>query len=509
MVNRLANFAHHQLLNSHLFKLQSNLFDAQIAVATEKKTQQYAGIPDQSERLVRLEHLLNQSKSYNNNNEVVDLRLQSQDIALVGVEDTVRNMYDMLSDYGAGERRDAEQVAQVQKFAYQALRDIQGFLNESVAGRYLFSGSRTSSAPVDLELGDNLGDFQSKWNGDTTKFPETRDALISEFGVADNITATLGGTGNNQYVELDLAGYAPADYGTFKAGSSITISGGTANDGTWTISEVDTTTGYIRVNRKDLTDETSLDTFTLKKGSDTDKIITDTMTYAGSTITAAGGAGTFSDIQVPATIEINSGSGNNTMTVTVRSVSADGSSITVDETIGNASGGAQAGEIKLANYYNGDLMETRHRIDENRTIDVNTNALNPAFDKAIRALSIIAQGEFGTAGGLDQNTERTDEAIWLMDSALNFPTNGAPPYGAETTESIEQLRFDNAFNRQQIKGSIQRETQTINFLQTSIGEVEDIDKLEAMTELLDIDRALQASYQVLARTQNLGLSNFL
>jgi flagellin-like hook-associated protein FlgL len=96
-----------------------------------------------------------------------------------------------------------------------------------------------------------------------------------------------------------------------------------------------------------------------------------------------------------------------------------------------------------------------------------------------------------------------------MDSALNFPTDGAPPYGAETTESIEQLRFDNAFNRQQIKGSIQRETQTINFLQTSIGEVEDIDKLEAMTELLDIDRALQASYQVLARTQNLGLSNFL
>jgi flagellin-like hook-associated protein FlgL len=508
MVNRLANFAHHQLLNSHLFTLQNKLFDAEIAVATEKKTQEYAGVPSQSERLVRLEHLSSQSQQFIDNNEVVDLRLQTQDIALVGIEETISNMYDMLSDYSSGERRDPEQVELVQKFAYQALRDIQGFMNETIAGRYIFAGSRTSQAPVDLGLENDLASYQSKWNGDTVKVPETRDANIAEFGVSDDFTFTLGGTGNDQYMEISAAGYAAADYANFKTGADITIAGGTSNDGTWTISDVDTATGYIRVKRKDLTDETSADTFTIKRGSNPDIIIPDTMTYAGTTITAAGGAGTFSDVEVPSTLEIASGSGNNTMTVTIRSVSADGSSITVEENTATAAG-PEAGTVSLSNYYNGDTMETQHRIDENRVIDLDVNGLNPAFDKAIRALSIIAQGEFGTAGGLDQNTDRADDAIWLLDSALDFPTDGTPPFGAEEISSIEQLRFNTAFQQTQIKSSIERETKTIVFMKNNISNIEDIDMLEATTNLLDIDRALQASYQVLARTQNLGLANFL
>ncbi len=506
MVNRLANFAHHQLLNSHLFQLQSNLFDAQIAVATEKKTQQYAGVPEKSERLVRLEHLVKQSEQFMDNNEVVDLRMESQDIALVGIEETIRDMYDMISDYSSGERRDKEQVEQVQKFAYQALRDIQGFMNESLAGRYLFAGSRTSIAPADLGLEGSLAGFQARWDGETAKFPETRDAHISEFGVSDDFTFTLGGTGDDQYMQITAAGYAAADYGNFEVGSSIAISGGTSNDGDWTISAVDTTTGYIQVKRNDFTDETSTDNFTVKRASDEPMYITAAMTYAGNTITAA--AGTFNGIEIPSTIEIDSTSGNNTMTVTASAVSADGSTLTIDQKVGTAAA-AETGTINVSNFYNGDLMETQHRVDENRVIDININGLNPAFSKAIRGLSIIAQGELGTAGGLDQNTGRADDALWLLDSALDFPTDGTPPYGAEENDSIEQLRFNTAFDRQQLLSSIEREKKTVNFLETSIGEVENVDMLEATTELLDIDRALQASYQVLSRTQKLGLSNFL
>ncbi|NVJ90041.1 MAG: hypothetical protein HWE34_00190 [Methylocystaceae bacterium] len=508
MVTRVSNFAHSQYLNSHLFKLQNDLHKAEIATATEKITQTYSGIPDSSSRLVQLEHLVEQSRRFNTNNEVVDLRLQSTDIALVGIEDTISNMKDMLSDYASGETRSAEQVEQVQKFAYQALRDIQGFLNESVAGRYLFSGSRTSQSPVDLKLQDNLQAFQQKWNGDTSKFPETRAANILKFGISDSFTFTNGGSGNNQYSEIQIAGFAAADYSKFAVGADITLAGGTGNDGDWTISAVDTTTGYIRVARKDLTDEVSADTFTIKRGADEPLIISDTMTYSGTTITAAGGAGTFSNVEVPATIEIASGSGNNTMRVSVTAVSADGSSLTVSEKTATATG-PNAGTLNVSSYYNGDTMITSHRIDENRSIDLDTTALDPAFDKAIRALSIIAQGEFGTAGGLDQNTDRADEAIWLLDSALDFPTDGTPPYGPEDVSSIEQVRFETSFYRSQIKTSIERETTSITFLLNNTGKIENIDRLQATTELLDIDRALQASYQVLSRTQKLGLAQFL
>lgn len=513
MVNRLANFAHHQLLNSHLFKLQSNLFDAQIAVASEKKTQEYAGIPDQSERLVRLEHLTQQSEQFISNNQVVDLRMQSQDIALVGVEDSIRNMYDMISDYSSGERRDAEQVEQVQKFAYQALRDIQGFLNESMAGRYLFSGSRTAQAPVDLGLQDNLAAFQAKWDGNAHKYPETRDAHVSEFGVSFSATTTLTttvtgtGTGDNEYMEIQIGGYGASDYANFKVGSSINLNG-TSNDGDWTVTAVSGT--YIRVKTEHTDTETINSTLTFERGSNDIYSITDaTMDFNGSTITAGtGGAGTFDDVEVPSTITVSNGGNNNGKTLTVTGVSADGSALTVSQKVGAAATDT-AGTLTLSNYYNGDLMETSHRVDENRTIDININGLNPAFDKAIRALSIIAQGEFGSAGGLDQNTGRADDALWLLDSALDFPTDGTPPYGAEDNSSIEQLRFNTAFDRKQIENSIEREERTINFLKTSIGEIEDINMLEATTELLDIDRALQASYQVLSRTQKLGLSNFL
>ncbi|WP_135076153.1 flagellin [Terasakiella sp. SH-1] len=507
MAIRLANMAHHTLLNSHLFKLQQNLFDSQMSVATEKKTQDYMGIPDQSGRVVQLEHLAAQSQRFIDNNEVVDLRLQSTDIALVGVEDTIRNMYDMISDYGAGERRDAEQVEQVQKFAYQALRDIQGFLNETVAGRYLFSGSRTAQRSVDLGLGKDIAEFQEKWNGDTLKYPESRDAHIAEFGVSADFDFTLGGTGNNQYMEIDISSYAAADYSNFTVGADIELSD-TANDGRWTVTAVDTTTGYIRVARKDFTDETSSDTFTIKKGSDRDTIISDSMTYSGNTITAASGAGTFNDIEIPATLEIASGSGNNNMTVTISSVSADGSSLTVEQKTATA-GTNDTGTITMADYYGGDQMEIQHRIDKNRTIDLDTNALNPAFDKAIRGLAIIAQGEFGSAGGLDQNTGRTEDALWLLDSALDFPTDGTPPYGTEETDSIEQLRFNGAFARQQIKSSIEREEDMIGYLLNNVSNIEDVDMLEATTGLMDIERALQASYQVLSRTQKLNLSQYL
>lgn len=508
MVNRLANFAHHQLLNSHMLKLQSKLYDAQIAVATEKKTQEYGKIPQQSERLVKLEHLAAQADNFIENNKAVDLRLETVDINLEGMEETIGNIYDLASDYSTGEKRDPEEVERVQKFAYQALQQIEGFLNESVAGRYLFSGSRTSQAPVDLQLGSSLAEFQNTWNGDTKKYPETQAAHQLEFGVSDTFTFTLGGSGNDQYMEVDLAGYAAADYGNFEVGADITFSGGTSNDGTWTVSEVDTTTGYLRVKRKDLTDEASADDFVIKRGSDEDILISDTMTYAGDTITAAGGAGTFSDVTVPSTLEIASGSGNNTMRVTITDVSSDGSSITVSETVGTAAAG-EAGTLQVSNYYNGDQMEIQHRLDENRTIQANINALDPAFDKAIRGLAIIAQGQFGTAGGLDQNTDRIDEAIWLLDSAMDFPTDGSPPYGAESIASLEQLRFNTAFSRQQISSSIERETKTNGFMLNNVSDIEDVNLLEASTELLDIDRALQASYQVLARTQNLGLANFL
>lgn len=46
-------------------------------------------------------------------------------------------------------------------------------------------------------------------------------------------------------------------------------------------------------------------------------------------------------------------------------------------------------------------------------------------------------------------------------------------------------------------------------LDNQIGEIENVDPLEAMTRLLDDGRALEASYQVVARIRQFSLMNYL
>ncbi|GGF56339.1 hypothetical protein GCM10011332_07280 [Terasakiella brassicae] len=515
MVNRLANFAHHQFLNSHLFKLQNDLFDAEIAVASEKKTQKYAGLASQSQRLVNLEYLARQSEQFNLNNNAMDLRLETQDIAMVGIEETISNIKDMLSDFSSGERRDENQVEQMQKFAYQALRDIQGFLNEKVGGRYLFSGSRIETSPVSLGLGNDLNDFQTTWNGDTTTYPTTRSANIMEFGVNETgVTYTLGNSViNGEQVQHGVM--TVADSSLYQTGSSITLTG--TNAGTWTVLDKDQDgANTLRLARKELNTNASSPatdtyTFTVKRGTKEETFNADVVVDPVTGYITPSNPTDFQGVTIPSTIEITSADGNNNLHVTATAFNEDTlGSLTIEQKPLTAVGGAgEAVTVSSQNYYNGDLMTSNHRIDDNRVITLDTNGLDPAFEKAIRALSIIAQGKLGTTGGLDQNTDRADDALWLLNSSLNFPTDGTPPYGTEETSSIEQLRFNNAFQRNQIKDSITREEKTIGFLEVNIGSIENIDMLEATTRLLDIDRALQASYQVLSRTQKLGLANFL
>ena len=60
---------------------------------------------------------------------------------------------------------------------------------------------------------------------------------------------------------------------------------------------------------------------------------------------------------------------------------------------------------------------------------------------------MIAQGVYGTAGGLDQNTERVDDALNLIKSSLQRATSGTLPFGAELSGNMEQLQIDIGYHR--------------------------------------------------------------
>lgn len=171
---------------------------------------------------------------------------------------------------------------------------------------------------------------------------------------------------------------------------------------------------------------------------------------------------------------------------------------------------AAAGTVTASSsYYQGESASKSHRVDENRTVDVDILATDPAFEKAIRAMGIIAQGDWGTEGGLDQNRSRVTEALYLLNSSLDSSTEGVPPYGTELESDIESVHFELGFNQYLVDQAITSQKNTINRLNEWIDDAENVDQMEAITKLLDEQRSLEASYQAMSRVFSMNLADYL
>jgi len=292
-------------------------------------------------------------------------------------------------------------------------------------------------------------------------------------------------------------------------GSTFTISGTAQNNGTYTVAAVAANGDTVDIVPKKLTDEGTAATPTLNFAGNQ----AFTVNTGDDTITAT--AGTYSSVKAGMSIVI-AGTASNNGTFTVTSVASDGSSINVRETLTAEAAVASTavvsnadGTISSKKYYLGDDLTVSHRIDESRSIDNALNGLDPAFEKAIRAMAIIAQGAYGTEGGLDQNTARATNAIYLLESAYDGTVSGTSPYGTEDTSNVRDLLVTLGYQQVQISQTTESHVSYSGFLEAQIGNIENSDPLETITRLLDDQRALEASYQTLARIRELSLINYM
>lgn len=173
---------------------------------------------------------------------------------------------------------------------------------------------------------------------------------------------------------------------------------------------------------------------------------------------------------------------------------------------------AQAdGTLKSLFYYNGDTFSQTHRASDNRDITVNLNAVDPAFEKAIRALAILAQGKYGTAGGLDQpeNAGRIEDARNLLVLAENYNNTTNPKYEEGFTSSIQEITLTLGYQRSTLQNLNSDHTNLIGFFEARVASLEGIDQLSVITGLLNDQQALEASYQAMARIRSLALHDYL
>lgn len=310
------------------------------------------------------------------------------------------------------------------------------------------------------------------------------------------VFGTTGGTFNGTYTVNAVAG----------DGSSITIDenlpAATAVDANVAIAFLSSASPYFN--------------FTSAAG---DITFTNNTAPTKDTITTV--AGDFSTLKPGMKVWLTGGAGanGNNDTYTVDSVSTNGKTITIREDLPAATAtDANAirflvpqapGTVAATPYYRGDVINLSHRPSTQREFDWDLTGIDPAFEKALRAMGLIAQGAFGSEGGLDQNISRVNQAAYLVRSSLAVTVTGTPPFGTEEIGSIEAVTQRIGYKQVLLKETNEVHVSFRNFLETGMNRIENIDRTKVIANILDDTRTLEASYQALARIRELTLVNFL
>lgn len=316
----------------------------------------------------------------------------------------------------------------------------------------------------------------------------------------------------------DTITYAGGALAAIPVGSAFTVAGSASNNGTYTV--VSNTGGVITVKAKKLTNEGTAATpyfnFTSAAG---DITFTNNASPTKDTITTV--AGSFSTLRAGMRVLLTGGAGTNgdNDTYTVDSVSSNGKTITIREDLPAATAtDANAitfltqtvpGTVAADSYYNGDKLTLSHRPSTTREIDWDLNAASAVFEKAFRAMGLIAQGAYRGEGGLDQNGTRISQALYLVRSSLYVTAQGTPPFGTELAGSLEATEEDLGFKQVLLKETSAFHTTYRSYLENSMAKIENVDRNEVITHILDDTRVLEASYQSLSRIRQLSLVDYL
>lgn len=189
-MTRVTDLSQNQLIQSYIADTQARIQSTQIQVSTGQAAQRYAGIASQSNTLVNLESTDSRAKQYVSNNTQITARLNTMDTAVSQLSDIASQLSTLLVNATNG--NNASQLALSQQ-ATGLLNQAAGLLNTKFGDSYLFSGTATDTAPVDL----NAAGYSAPGNSypssaDTGYYQGNSTKLVAR--AADNFDVTYGVT---------------------------------------------------------------------------------------------------------------------------------------------------------------------------------------------------------------------------------------------------------------------------------------------------------------------------
>lgn len=150
MAMRVATFVMNERMLSASLRTQAKMSEMQIQEASGQVSTDYGGLGNSATRVLNLEVSLARSKTYAAAADEANGRVQV-------MYDQMSTMTDVLTDLRAritaalGTNSTDTSDQSLATAAASALEDLAGLLNVRYEGRYLFAGSATTTAPVDLD----------------------------------------------------------------------------------------------------------------------------------------------------------------------------------------------------------------------------------------------------------------------------------------------------------------------------------------------------------------------
>ncbi|MCH8098448.1 MAG: hypothetical protein IID53_15420 [Proteobacteria bacterium] len=187
---RISNIAQHNLTISQIFETQSRLQRAQLQLSTGKKSPNYSGIANDSQRLVNLESSRARTDQFVTNNRIVTLRLQTMELSVANVFEAASKLKTILVN-GLNAFNASEFSLNLE--ADNLLQEVSKQLNVKIGDRFLFSGNIIDTPPVDLNAsGYSAPNSSYPSNVDTGYFQG--DSTRAKVRAADDFDVTYGVT---------------------------------------------------------------------------------------------------------------------------------------------------------------------------------------------------------------------------------------------------------------------------------------------------------------------------
>jgi len=109
-MSRISTLAANTLLLNQTLRTQSRILDGQVAVSSEKKSQNYKGIHVDSRRLVNIEHTRDLLQRYIKNNEQEDVNLTVSTTVVESIQEAVKDLRGSLATFSTFESKDEVKV---------------------------------------------------------------------------------------------------------------------------------------------------------------------------------------------------------------------------------------------------------------------------------------------------------------------------------------------------------------------------------------------------------------